>query len=86
MIVELGSLLFMGEFHFTELFVFELLFAMLPFDTAPFRIDILTFLLVFDHFLVKDFEILIETKHPTGSHELTHLDEDIFLIFVKLMG
>jgi hypothetical protein len=81
LVVEVVALSFVGVFHFMELFVFELLFTMLPFGTTPFGIDVLSFLFVLDHFLVQDSEVCVKTEHPAGSHELTHLDEDIFVIW-----
>lgn len=77
LVVEVISLSFVSLFHFVELLAFEFLFAMFPFDTAPLSIDVLTFLLVFDHFFVEDSEVLVEAEHSAGSHELAHLGEDI---------
>lgn len=84
LVVEVVALFFVSEFHFMELFVFELLFAMLPFDAAPFGIDVLSFLFVLDHFLVQDSEVLVETEHPAGGHELAH-GGGYFCNLVKLM-
>lgn len=70
---QLVALFFVGEFHFVELFVFELLFTVFPLHPAPFCIHILTFLLMFDHLFVKQSQVVIQADHSTRSHELTHL-------------
>ena len=72
---QLVALFFVGEFHFVELFVFELLLTMLPFHPAPFCIHILAFLLMLDHLLTKQSQVVIQAEHPTGRHELTHLTQ-----------
>lgn len=76
LVVELGgqlvALSFMCEFHFVELFDLEFLFTMLPLHTAPFGIHILPFLLVLNHLLIQQPQVVIQAQHPACGHELAH--------------
>jgi hypothetical protein len=61
LIVKLISFFFVGHLDLMKLPVFELLLAMFPLDTAPFSINVFSFLFMFDHLLVEDSQILVKT-------------------------
>jgi hypothetical protein len=60
-VVKVISLSFVGKLHLMKLLIFKLLLAMFPLHSASFCVDVLTLLLMFDHFLVEDSQVLVQT-------------------------
>jgi hypothetical protein len=61
LVVQIISLPFVGKLHLMKLLILKLLLAMFPLHSASFCIDVLTLLLMFDHFLVEDSQALVQT-------------------------
>ena len=73
LIVKTVPFFFVSQVKFIKLPVLEFLPTILPFNAAPLGINVFPILFMADHLFIHNSQALVETQHPAGVHELTHL-------------